>query len=239
MNRIISFFKRLKEVSHTNLFLRKHTPAPFIMQLLKRFYPAVDWTRVDFYEGLPWFAPLVAPYVTAQALPQFYSCSRFRIYIKKFDESQPDCVADIIHEAFHILQYMETGKGYGFGFLRGMMVYYIAFFVKYGYRQNPFEIPAYEQEYRFMKYCHTNGITEIVPDKTIKVFESVDPTSGLIFNTYSFKYDYSKLVLSGAFVFCFFIALVKPLADTLLFLIRITTKKEKIKQPCGAKKNPV
>src|SRR3954470_8544878 len=94
-------------------FLRRHYPLPVTMEVLKHLYPEMDWSRVTFHEGLPWFTPLVAPFVTAQALPDFYSCTRFRIYLRKFDESRAQCIADIAHEAFHILQAMQHARGYG------------------------------------------------------------------------------------------------------------------------------
>lgn len=224
MIKLISFLKNLKDLSHTNFFLRKHQPTPFTMELLKNIYPTINWKRVDFYEGLPWFTPLVAPYVTAQALPQFYSLGKYRIYIKKFDETQPGCVADIVHEAYHILQYMQIWRGYGLGFFRGMMVFYNAFFVKYGYRQNPFEIPAYDQEYRFMKYCAINNITEIIPDKTVVALKNIPSNHDLISKSFSFKYDYSKIILGATYIFCIGIALSKPIADGLMYVLRIISK---------------
>jgi hypothetical protein len=125
-----------------SFFLKRHHILPGTQKLLAELYPGVDWSRVSFYEGLPWFTGFVAPYVTAQALPDFYSFGRYRIYLKKFDESRAQCIADIVHEAFHLLQAMHFLRGYGIGFLRGFMVHYNALFLKYGYRQNPFEVPA-------------------------------------------------------------------------------------------------
>jgi hypothetical protein len=61
-----------------NFFLKKHQPAESTLQLLHDIYPHINWKRVDFYEGLPWFTSFVAPYVTAQALPNFYSFTRYR-----------------------------------------------------------------------------------------------------------------------------------------------------------------
>src|SRR3954467_12050481 len=113
-----------------SFFLKKQNPMPSTIHLLHQLYPGVDWGRVDFYEGLPWFTPVVAPYVTAQALPQFYSFGRFRIYLTKFDETRAQCLADVVHEAFHIMQAMHFTKGYGIGFFRGWMLYYIAYFFK-------------------------------------------------------------------------------------------------------------
>jgi hypothetical protein len=201
------------------LFLKKHVPLESTMQLLKDLYPSVDWSRVDFYEGLPWFTPIVAPYVTAQALPQFYSFNRFRIYLKKFDESRVQCLADIIHEGCHIMQAMYFWKGYGFGFFRGFMLYYIAMFGKYGYRSNPFETTAYDQEYRFLDYCEKRNLHGIVPPVPPGTFHDISSEKTLVFNNYKFRYKENFFVLIGSFLFCIIMALIKPFADAVVFII--------------------
>ncbi len=197
--------------------LKQYHPTAGTMQLLKDIYPGVDWNRVDFYEGLPWFTPTVAPYVTAQALPQFYSFGRFRIYLTKFDESRAQCLADIVHEAFHIMQGMHFLKGYGLGFFRGFMVYYNALFLRFGYRNNPFEIPAYDQEYRFLDYCARHGIAGMVPRVDTQALRAVAHEKNLVFPAYDFKYNGSTLYLVLSFIFCLVVSLAKPFAD--LFIL--------------------
>jgi hypothetical protein len=187
----------------------------------------VNWNRVDFYEGLPWFTPLVAPYVTAQAMPQFYSMGRYRIYLKKFDESRAQCLADIIHEGYHIMQAMQFLKGYGVGFLRGLMVYYNALFYKYGYRQNPFEIPAYNQEYRFLDYCNKHNIAGILPEVRPNALERISEEKGLVFYSFPFRYRENIIVLAGAFLLCLLITLTRPLADLLVFPAKYLVKEKK------------
>jgi hypothetical protein len=189
------------------------------MALLKTIYPTIDWTRVDFYEGLPWFTPFFVPFVTAQALPQFYSCSRYSIYIHTIDESRAQCLADIIHEAFHILQAMRFGKGYGIGFFRGMMLYYIALYLRYGYRQNPFEIPAFEQEYRFLSCCEKHHLHGIQPKIPLHAFRDIAQEPSLIFKEYTFCYQESIFRLLLSFVSCVIITLMKPFADAIVFLL--------------------
>ncbi|MCW3077333.1 MAG: hypothetical protein JWO32_1942 [Bacteroidetes bacterium] len=212
-NVLNTFFK----VSVNSLFLKKQNPLPGTIQLLKDVYPGVNWSRVRFYEGLPWFTPLVAPYVTAQALPDFYSFGKLKIYIKKFDESNPECLADIVHEGYHITQYMHFLKGYGFGFLRGLMVYYNAYFFKYGYRQNPFEVPAYDQEARIRAYFKSVG--DANPGIPINLLlKKVVNEPALRCEKIKFKYDESFLVLAGSFILCLFIAVFKPFADLLVFI---------------------
>jgi len=218
--------KRVKEIIrsiNTNFFLKKHIPLPSTMQLLKDLYPKVDWSRVDFYEGLPWYTPFIASYVNAQALPQFYSFSRFSIYLRKFDESRAQCLGDIVHEGMHIVQGMHFWNGYGFGILRGFTVYYSALFMKFGYRNNPFEIPAYDQKFRFMAFCEKHNQHGIKPEIDTTVLKKVYEETSLIFRNYQFHYTGNYFLLVVSFVFCIVLALIKPLIDGFVFLIRLLT----------------
>lgn len=219
--------KNLFQLIRSNFFLRKHVPNEDTMNVLRDLYPSVNWKRVDFYEGLPWFTPLVAPYVTCQALPRFYSFGGFRIYLKIFDESRAQCVADIVHEAFHVLQGMHFAKGYGLGFFRGFMVYYIALFGKYGYRQNPFEIPAYDQEFRFLSYCEKKGLHGIVPGLQKGDLKGIHEETALVFKDYKFKYGEKWFLLVASFFFCLLVSLVKPVIDVVAWMVRLFIPKLK------------
>lgn len=222
-----AFFKinlKFIVIIKNSYFLKKHSLSPSTLSILKDLYPTINWKRVDFYEGLPWFTPLVAPYVTAQALPRFYSFGGYRIYLRKFDESRAQCIADIVHESFHILQGMHFTKGYGIGFFRGWMIYYISLFIKYGYRNNPFEIPAYDQEYRFLEFCTKNGIHGITPKVPSNAFENISREKSLVFPDIQFKYKENFLMLIGGFLFCAIVTVIKPVADTLLFVVRLIVK---------------
>jgi hypothetical protein len=214
MAAISKFFRSVKN----SFFLKKYSLSESTMTLLKDIYPSIDWKRVDFYEGLPWFTPYIAPYVTAQALPQFYSVHRYSIYIRKIDESRAQCLADIIHEGYHILQAMHLWKGYGIGFFRGLMIYYIALFPKYGYRQHPFEVPAYDQEYRFLDYCAKNGIHGISPKIPTHAFKNITKESSLVFRDFRFHYRENIFLLLASFILCGIITIIKPIADVLVFL---------------------
>jgi hypothetical protein len=224
-------WQRLKDILSgvkRSFRLRKHTLQPSTLELLKHVYPDVNWSRVDFYEGLPWFTPFIAPYVTAQALPQFYSFGKFRIYLRKFDESRAQCLADIVHEGFHIMQGMHFWKGYGFGFLRGIMVYYNAFYLTHGYRKNPFEVPAYEQEFRFLEFCEVHGIHGIKPKVDPKELRSLIHQWELVRHDYYFRYSGNGFALVASFFFCLLVALVKPLADLLVFIIGLFMGEERV-----------
>jgi hypothetical protein len=220
--------KNIIESINKNFFLKKQTPLPSTIQLLKDLYPTVNWNRVDFYEGLPWFTPFIAPYVTAQALPQFYSFNRFSIYLIKFDETRAQCLADIVHEGMHVLQGMRFWKGYGLGMLRGFTIFYSALFVKYGYRNNPLEIPAYDQEFRFLDFCEKHHQHGIVPKVDMSQFKGIYKESSLVIKEFKFRYkDNFFLLLIGIF-FSTMVAILKPVIDGLLFFIRMFSfKKEK------------
>jgi hypothetical protein len=210
--------EKLKNISK-NFFLKKHEPLPGTIELLKGLYPTVDWSRVDFYEGLPWFTPVVAPYVTAQALPNFYSFSRFRIYLKKFDETRAQCLADIVHEGMHIMQAMQYMKGYGIGFLRGFLIRYIAFFGKYGYRNNPYEIPAYDQEFNFLAYCNKFHQHGIIPEMDPFIINVLGKEPSLIYEKSNVPFTGNYLLLVLSFFLCLLIAFIKPVIDLLIFIL--------------------
>jgi hypothetical protein len=211
--------KNLLRSIRENFFLRKHIPSESTIKILKDLYPGVNWKRVDFYEGLPWFTSTIAPYVSAQALPNFYSLSRFRIYVTKFDESRAQCLADIVHEGFHVMQAMRFLNGYGLGFFRGFMFYYIAVFLKQGYRQNAFEVPAYDQEFRFLDYCAKRGLHGIVPKVHDHDLTGISNEPSLVFSRFEFRYRENFILLAGSFLFCSVVSIIKPIVDALLFII--------------------
>lgn len=210
-----------------SFFLRKYEVKPETLKILQTLYPSVNWDRVDFYEGLPWFTPVVAPYVNAQALPQFYSTGRFRIYLRKFDESRAQCLADIVHEAFHVMQAMHFGNGYGVGFFRGWLFYYIAHFLREGYRNNVFEIPAYNQEYRFLEYCNKNNIAGVMPKADPQKLMEVIKEPELIFPRYKYSYSGAWFYLPLSFAICALVTVTKPVADVMLYLVSLPAKRKK------------
>jgi hypothetical protein len=221
----MSLLRRTVTSIKENFYLRKHIPSPETIKLLKTVYPNIDWNRVDFYEGLPWFTPLIAPYVTAQALPQFYSFKRFSIYIKKMDESRAQCLADIVHEGLHVLQGFNMWKGYGIGIFRGFTLHYIALFSRYGYRNNPLEIPAYDQEFRFLNFCAQNGQHGIMPKINTAIFDKIDDKTGLVFRNYPYPYKVvGPFRLAMSFLLCLGLVIIKPVLDVVAYLVRLFVK---------------
>jgi hypothetical protein len=219
-NKVLKALREFSTDVRSRFFLKRYYPGDTVMHMLYDLYPDVDWKkRVKFYIGLPWYTPLAAPFVNAQALPDFYSFSKYRIYLKKYDETIPQCLADIAHEAFHVLQGMQHLNGYGIGFLRPWMVQYIAVYMKYGYRQNPFEIPAYNQEYRFLDFCERKGLKGMVPLSSVESLREVRNEPGLVFGKFKYKYKESISMLVAAFFFCLVVAILRPLLDLLIYLI--------------------
>jgi hypothetical protein len=204
-----------------NFILKKRTLNPTTFDLLKSLYPKINWNRVNFYEGLPWFTPFAAPYVTAQALPHFYSTGRFCIYLKKFDERRVQCLSDLVHEAFHVMQAMKFAKGYGIGFLRGWTIRYLAYFFKIGYRQNPFEIPAYDHEFKFLEICASHGLHGIQPEADQPSLQSVSNETSLVVNRSDVGYKGNIFLLILGFCLCFLITIVRPVADMLVGGLRL------------------
>jgi hypothetical protein len=181
-------------------------------EILTALYPTINFDRIRFYEGIPWFAGFVAPYVTAQALPHTYSFSKLNIYIKNFDLNKCGTQADVVHEAFHIQQYLHFNKGFGFGFFRSMLAYYYAYFLTLGYMKNPFEIPAYAQEFKYQRFCDVNkGLSEAEFLEKIKSSDMV--TQGI-----EFKYTGKKIILVPAFIFAVGVAILKPLLEVLFVI---------------------
>lgn len=204
----------LEQYIHS-LFPKRVYPSDRVMQILKVIYPSLNWNEINFYEGIPWFAKYVAPYVTAQALPDTYSLRKLNIYVKRYDENSCNVLADIVHEAYHMVQYERFAKAWGIGFLRTFIVYYNACYLTRGYRNNPFEIPAYEQEYAFQRFCNTHRITLNNPNDLEKLGTLVDQTQ---LRTHNIEYKYGgrtiHLVLS--FLFTLAVAIVKPITEIIL-----------------------
>lgn len=199
------------------LFPKRVNPSGNLLQLLRVIYPTLNLDKIRFYEGVPWFTRYVAPYVTAQALPDTYSLRTLNIYVQKYDERNCNIVADIVHEAYHMVQYERFWKAWGVGFLRPFIVYYNACYITRGYRNNPFEIPAYEQEYAFLRFCNDHKITVNNPYDKETLEHLVDQTQ-MRTRFIEYKYEGRILHLVMSFVFTLLVAIVKPIAEFLLLL---------------------
>ena len=197
------------------VFPRRVQPSERIMNILKVIYPTLNWDKIQFFEGIPWFAKIVSPYVTAQALPSTYSLRKLNIHVSRYSEDSCAVLADIVHEAYHMVQYERFQKAWGIGFFRTFIVYYNACFLTRGYRNNPFEIPAYEQEYAFHRFCNTHRISPSNPYDVETLDHLVDQTQMRThFIEYKYEGKFHHLALS--FVFTALTAVIKPLLELLL-----------------------
>jgi hypothetical protein len=142
-------------------------------ELLETLYPSVDWDRVEFYEGLPWYTNVFntigswfgALQTAAITLPDPVGFSAFRIYFAKpVDFCDPKFIATLVHEAYHVAQFMSVGGGYGFGMWRAGFIQYFVCFFQHGakYDNNPFEKEAYAHERAFLA-CHRTPICRCPP----------------------------------------------------------------------------
>lgn len=199
------------------LFPRRVKPSKQLLEMLHAVYPTLNLKHIQFFEGIPWFAKYVAPYVTAQALPDTYSLRKLNIHVKEFDESNPTVLADIMHEAYHMVQYERFQRAWGIGFLRMFIVYYNAYYLTRGYRNNPFEIPAYEQEYAFHRFCSSHRISMSNPYDLATLQHLVDQTQ-LRTHGIEFKYEGKFPHLAASFLFTALVAVIKPIVEGLLLL---------------------
>lgn len=197
------------------VFPKRVYPSERVMNMLRVIYPNLSLEKIGFYEGIPWFTRYVAPYVTAQALPATYSFRRLNIHVAKYDENNCSVLADIVHEAYHMVQYERFGNAWGIGFFRTFLVYYNACFITRGYRNNPFEIPAYEQEYAFHRFCITHRISPESPYDVETLNRMVDETE-MRTHFIEYRYEGKFLHLISSFLFTATVAIVKPVIEALL-----------------------
>lgn len=200
--------KFLEECSNS-VFHEKIIPSKKIIDTLKIIYPTIKWERVYFFKGMPWFTIIHSNFITAQALPATYSFSKFSIYLRDYDAESCETLSIIVHEGYHLMQYQKFLKGYGLGFLRAFIVYYNAYYLKHGYRNNPFEIPAYEQENKFYRFCKSNSLLQK---------ESFSVDTCMIVKGVDFKFTGNYFYLFLSLLFNLLIAIIKPIAEILLAL---------------------
>jgi len=177
--------KRLLQIADTLyhwVFPKMITPDEEVKALLHRIYPTIDWQKVRFYEGLPWF--IAGSNVGAIVLPGTWRSQSIHVYFSYYQPHTLAGLSTIIHEGFHILQCHDMGRGVGF--MRRFMVCYLAdyfqLFFKYvfekgrnianhaAYKEHPMEIPAFAQDRRFSQHCLRNKMNvspEHLPNKLI------------------------------------------------------------------------
>lgn len=109
---------------------------------------ASHWERVDFYQGLPWWS-MGAVAIT---IPDVRTSDRFSIFLgKRVDFCNPKDLSVLVHEFYHIYQYISDQNGVGSGSFRPGFIAYFQKWVQNGYRKSPFEEDAHAFDQRFMK----------------------------------------------------------------------------------------
>ncbi len=135
-----------------------------VRKLLEFLYPTVDWDRVIFFSGLPWW---VSSTTAAITIPNPLGLSGYRVYLgDNTDFCKKASLNTIVHEAFHVQQFMGIAGGYGIGWLRpGFFKYFVCLFAS-GYEDSPYEEAAYAQESAFDK-CHTVPVCDCTSGEPI------------------------------------------------------------------------
>ncbi len=189
--------------------------------ILQHIYPTIDWQKVRFYKGLPWF--ITGSFVGAIVLPATWGRRGIHVYFRNY---RPDSLSNLmttIHEGFHVLQYRDLGAGVGF--LRGFMLYYLSEYLqlffrnikknsrytanRIAYEKHPMEVPAFAYEAAFTQYAIAQkGIihTDTIPTEFIRHTCDYKPKINLLY------------LLMGTFI-TFIFMLLKPFAELCFLLI--------------------
>lgn len=119
------------------------------MDLLRALYPTIDWSKVTFLEGKPWF--LLTGY-GALTIPDPLSIDGYLVYLGDDTEfcdpkQKYETLNTLVHEAVHILQYQGVVKSGSPGLIHFGFIKYLYHYVCRGfnYDRNPMEEEAYRQ----------------------------------------------------------------------------------------------
>jgi hypothetical protein len=75
-----------------------------------------------------------------------------------------------------------------------------------------------DQEYRFLDFCEKNGWHGVKPRLPERAFEDTRLNKDLVFDRIVYRYTGNAIMWAASFIFCLLVALVKPIADVLIFL---------------------
>lgn len=202
----------------------------WVMNMLAIMYPTVSWNKVHFYNRLPWY---IFPSTThAIVLPGTLDFSHLHIYFNRnFDTSGYYGLGLIVHEGFHVLQYTDTGKC-GPGFARPFMMYYLACWLRHGYRNSPMETAAYLQEKKFVACCQKAGAAMQADALTLHASEDffVGIMSGnpsLVKHSSAFRYGCGLWPLVAGVSLTIMATLLLPLMDGVLGILAMPLRKIK------------
>jgi hypothetical protein len=203
---------------------------PKEQRLLHQMYPEIDWSKVEFNAGLPWFMHFT--FAIGTALPHSYNGQRVHICLRDKDRrSLNERLCIMVHEAFHIQQYHDlesmTSGSWGWGYNRRFMRYYIGWYFQtlwealfedkmtwkdakqHAYRQHPMERTAYFHEGIFRKNINVYRGHSVIGFFN-QVPRLVCTNSHVPAAPHWFFHGLATFV-------CVLIALIKPLLDALIF----------------------
>src|SRR5690554_7395623 len=81
-----------------------------VLYLLRSIYPEVNWEKVKFHNGLPWFTSTFSSWTSAIVLPSTFGCSKISVYFKNFDPDSCAGLSIIVHEGFHVRSEEHTSE---------------------------------------------------------------------------------------------------------------------------------
>jgi hypothetical protein len=143
-------------------------------KLLEHLYPRIDWDRVNFYHGIPKYILIKSVGIT---LPNPIGFGGFRVYLKNVDFCSTDAIATLVHEAFHVQQFMFMGRGLGV-FRPGFIKYGICYASNLGkgdlYDRNPYEIEAEAYEAAFRKCYASHKVCDCTSGEPVFSQDALD-----------------------------------------------------------------
>lgn len=154
------------------------------------------------------------PYLIGITIPDTYSFRRFNIYHNNLDLTKCNGIATIIHEAFHILQFTNSYRGFGPAFLKSGLIQYLSCWIKQGYYKHDLEVPAYKMEDNFISCYNSSASNEIINLK--KMLEA--NKEKLLNQLPDLKYNCGVFPLIGGTFIAFLITIFKPIIE-LIFVI--------------------
>ncbi len=205
-----------------SIFPKRVTLEPKIIQLLSDVYPTLDFKRIYFFNGMPWF--MKHAFAVGITLPGTYNLSGINIYLDGCNQRSTEGLGLIVHELFHGLQYKELHGGYGIGFMRSFLVFYLTeYFIllkqnlkdhrffnasKFAYDCHPMEMPAYQHEFEFKQRYEALGLEGMLANlpKTCVADQA------------GYQFQHSRLMLVPGTVITISFMLIKPIIELLLLL---------------------
>ena len=116
--------------------------AECLLDAYKSLFPNLDFGRVAFFRGTPWYLPRS---MTGFALPASLGIGTVNIYVREdmYEPCSKETFLLIAHELVHALQFQQSGPGVGL-FSFGLANYIACALATGSYRNHPAEREAYD-----------------------------------------------------------------------------------------------